>query len=549
MTSYEDSNREFERRIDSLQEKQKGSGIVTVPNPVQLGSSFTRTIGFDTAPSSSAIPISVPPRSKTPSQSPANEAVGLLSGSAPLGSSNKSASPDSDNNKSAVAKPKQNQKQNQQNQKQGQPNQQNQQNQQNQKQKQKQEKPAKEGESAKGSSRPSSANQQNQQNQKQSQKQNQSKPSAPAQFDIKRGKAEKNRVLDLKPSQKQVQLFSHLPQYERGTLKLKTSFSASEIHPAIVELGLKYAEGVITGSNARCVALIEAFQKVIKDFKAPTGVFWKEFELYSRPQVQFLVDSRPLAISMGNAINYMKLAVNATKNLAGDQEAKSYVVEKLDRFLQERIVIADDIIVGYACEKIYDGDVILTYGRSYVVEQVFLKAHELGKKFRVVIVDSRPKNEGKTLLHNLVQHGVKCSYVTINAISYVIKDMSKVFVGAYTMMANGNLVSRSGTGLVAMMAHSHHIPFIVCCETYKFTERVQLESFSFNELGDPEEIVKTDKYKSGILENWKNDPHLTVLNLMYDLTPSEFIVMIITEVGMIPATSIPAVLREYRLAL
>jgi translation initiation factor eIF-2B subunit delta len=51
------------------------------------------------------------------------------------------------------------------------------------------------------------------------------------------------------------------------------------------------------------------------------------------------------------------------------------------------------------------------------------------------------------------------------------------------MMANGNLISRVGTALVAMMAHAYHVPFIVCCETYKFTERVQLESISFNELG------------------------------------------------------------------
>jgi len=33
------------------------------------------------------------------------------------------------------------------------------------------------------------------------------------------------------------------------------------------------------------------------------------------------------------------------------------------------------------------------------------------------------------------------------------------------------------------MAKTYHIPFIVCCETWKFTEKVQLESISVNELG------------------------------------------------------------------
>lgn len=90
---------------------------------------------------------------------------------------------------------------------------------------------------------------------------------------------------------------------------------------------------------------------------------------------------------------------------------------------------------------------------------------------------------GKDLLKRLVKHGIQCTYVLINAISYIMKEVSKVFVGASTMMANGNLISRSGTAVIALMAHNYQVPFIVCCETYKFTERVQLESISFNELG------------------------------------------------------------------
>ena len=34
-----------------------------------------------------------------------------------------------------------------------------------------------------------------------------------------------------------------------------------------------------------------------------------------------------------------------------------------------------------------------------------------------------------------------------------------------------------------------------------------------------------------------------VLNLVYDVTPPEFVDMVITDVGMIPCTSVPVVLR------
>jgi translation initiation factor eIF-2B subunit delta len=37
-----------------------------------------------------------------------------------------------------------------------------------------------------------------------------------------------------------------------------------------------------------------------------------------------------------------------------------------------------------------------------------------------------------------------------------------------------------------------------------------------------------------------------MLNLVYDLTPAHYISQVITEVGIIPPTSVPVVIREYR---
>ena len=40
-------------------------------------------------------------------------------------------------------------------------------------------------------------------------------------------------------------------------------FSAENpIHPAILKLGIQYSKGIISGSNARCVALIHAMKQV-----------------------------------------------------------------------------------------------------------------------------------------------------------------------------------------------------------------------------------------------------------------------------------------------
>jgi translation initiation factor 2B subunit (eIF-2B alpha/beta/delta family) len=62
-------------------------------------------------------------------------------------------------------------------------------------------------------------------------------------------------------------------------------------------------------------------------------------------------------------------------------------------------------------------------------------------------------------------------------------QVSKVMIGAHALLSNGAVFSRVGTAVVCHMAHATHVPVIVCSETYKFCERVQLDSICFNELG------------------------------------------------------------------
>lgn len=46
-------------------------------------------------------------------------------------------------------------------------------------------------------------------------------------------------------------------------------------------------------------------------------------------------------------------------------------------------------------------------------------------------------------------------------------------------------------------------------------------------------------------DNLNSFSNLHFLNLLYDLTPAEYITVVVTEVGLIPCTSVPVVLREY----
>uniref|UniRef100_A0A8C2KMK9 Translation initiation factor eIF2B subunit delta n=1 Tax=Cyprinus carpio TaxID=7962 RepID=A0A8C2KMK9_CYPCA len=315
------------------------------------------------------------------------------------------------------------------------------------------------------------------------------------------------------------------------------------IHPSIVRLGLQYSQGIIAGSNARSVALLHAFKQVIQDYSTPPNEeLSRDLVNKLSPYISFLSQCRPLSASMGNAIKYIKKEISNIPSQCKEEEAKRILQECIDSYINEKIILASEAISKYAIEKISDGDVILVYGCSSLVNHILCEAFEKQRKFRVIVVDSRPRLEGREALRRLVKKGIRCTYVLISALSYILPEVSKVFLGAHALLANGYVMSRVGTSQIALVAKAYNVPVLVCCETYKFCERVQTDSFVSNELDDPDDLIVTRNGKTH-LENWQTVKSLGLLNLVYDVTPPDFVDLVITDLGMIPCTSVPVVLR------
>ncbi|KAI0228007.1 Translation initiation factor eIF-2B subunit delta [Lamellibrachia satsuma] len=357
-------------------------------------------------------------------------------------------------------------------------------------------------------------------------------------------KLEKQQVPQRTVVEKKVNLFSHLHQYEHEvSLTQSVPFSSGKIHPAIMKLGLQYAEGVICGSNARCVALLGALKQVISDYVTPPQKeLSRDLDAKIKPYISFLTQCRPLSVSMGNAIKYVKWQITHMPTEMSDAKAKELLYERIQLFVKTNILLAAQAISKSACTKIQNEDVILVYACSSLILRVLCDAHKSGQTFRVVVIDSRPKLEGREMLRRLVQQGIPCSYVLISAAAYVMKEVTKVLLGAHALLANGYVMSRVGSSQVALVAKSYNVPVLVCCETYKFCERVQTDSFVFNELGDPDDLVTTDCTMVP-LSDWRDMSYLSLLNLVYDVTPPELVSLVITEIGMVPCTSVPVVLR------
>ncbi|RFU30094.1 hypothetical protein B7463_g6251, partial [Scytalidium lignicola] len=353
---------------------------------------------------------------------------------------------------------------------------------------------------------------------------------------IRGGSQQLNGIVDQKED-KTVEFFRHL--YKPRTTAI--AGVSKDVHPAVLALGLQMSNYTLCGSCARLVATLQAFKRVVESYTTPSGnTLTRHFTPHVlSPQIEYLASCRPLSISMGNAIRWLKLEISKVDIDISDAEAKQGLCDAIDVFIRERVTFADEVIAQSAAEKIKDGDVILTYAKSSIVQKTLVKAYQEGKRFRVIVVDSRPLHEGKHLAAALVRLGMDVKYCLINGLSHNIPEATKIFVGAHAMMSNGRLYSRIGTALVAMEANSADKPVIVLCETIKFTERVALDSIVHNEIAPADELV----IPRGPLEKWVDIKNLQLCNPMYDVTPAEYIQMIITESGNVPPTSVPVLHR------
>lgn len=335
-----------------------------------------------------------------------------------------------------------------------------------------------------------------------------------------------------------VKLFSHL---ERSKTNVNLFVNNSQIHPSIARLGEQYAKRIIVGSNARCMAFLNAIKMVVQDFETPAKKeFNRSLEAFIANCVEYLQKCRTLAVSVINAHKSLKHVLMQLPKDEPESELKERLCTFIETYIENQIGKAAQAINSMMQKKINNGDVILTFGCSSLINYICEAAQDRKVDFRVVIVDSRPFCEGQELLRRLTAKEIPCSYVLINAISFVMPEVTKVLLGAHALLANGYVMARTGTAQVALVARSFNVPVLVCCETHKFSERFQTDAIVYNELGNPDDIVVDNKC---CLSNWQAKHKMSPLNLNYDITPPELVTAVVTEVSVLPCTSVPVILR------
>ncbi len=266
----------------------------------------------------------------------------------------------------------------------------------------------------------------------------------------------------------------------------------------------------------------------------------EDFISYMKKAAEYVKSSRPTAVSLPNAISYvMTRLLRASPGSV--EEAKQIVVSAAEEFI-EYSKNAVKVIAELGAKRIENGDVIMTHCHSTAAVSVIVEARNQGKVSKVYVKETRPKMQGLITAKALADAGLDVILIPDSSVRYFMKRVNKVVVGADTIAANGAVINKIGTSLVALAAKEARVRLYVAAETYKFSPQTVIGELVPIEVRDPREIVEDEWLKA--------NPQVRVYNPVFDVTPPEYIDAIITEKGIIPPqAAILILMEEYGLSI
>lgn len=232
-----------------------------------------------------------------------------------------------------------------------------------------------------------------------------------------------------------------------------------------------------------------------------------------------LLNSRPTAISLSNALRYMLERASGKEGLALIKSLKD-AVESLERFVersQRRIELV--------AESLFDTSrpvVIMTHCNSQTAIGVIRRGWELGGVKKVFAMEARPRYQGRITSNQLTSYGVNTCMIVDSACSYFMKEVDLVVVGADTVFQDGDLVNKIGTSTLAIVAKEWGVPFYSAASLLKMAPPGFSKEDLVIEMRPADEVAPPGDF-----------PGVDILNPAFDLTPSRNITGYITEEGIL----------------
>lgn len=260
-----------------------------------------------------------------------------------------------------------------------------------------------------------------------------------------------------------------------------------------------------------------------------------ETEFYRKlnEEVRRLIVTRPTAANLIWGINKM-MAVAAKNKKRGIATVRKVMAKEIPKMIAEDVK-RNRKMADLGVKLVEDKDRILTHCNAGALATagygtalgVIFAAFEDGKDIKVYVDETRPCLQGARLTTwELMQAGVPMVLIADGASGLLMREgeITKVFVGADRIAANGDVANKIGTYPISVVAKENKIPFYVVAPTSTVDLGTPQGRKIPIELRGPEEITMVGETQIA-------PDGVQVYNPAFDIVPAENVTAIITEKG------------------
>jgi ribose 1,5-bisphosphate isomerase len=182
-------------------------------------------------------------------------------------------------------------------------------------------------------------------------------------------------------------------------------------------------------------------------------------------------------------------------------------------------------LMRYGARLIPDRALVLTHCHSSTATGILMEAKRMGKRFKVVSFETRPRYQGRKTVKELADAGIDVTLAVDGAMALFMKKADLVLVGADSITSRGDLINKIGTSTIAHIARMYDVSFYVAAELAKYSPKTIYGTREKIEERDPKEV-------------WERPPRkVKIRNPAFEATAAKYINGYITEMGVIPAQS------------
>ncbi len=258
----------------------------------------------------------------------------------------------------------------------------------------------------------------------------------------------------------------------------------------------------------QCLAFLD--QLVVGSNAATAGVLVDDLEAACRR----LSKVRSSMVTIATTLELLRLDIQTARS-----EELALAVNLIRNLINEHRLQMESSL-RYACAFLKDivprGSRVLLHSYSSSIEAALPILKELDA--RLVVTESRPGMEGRQMAARAVESGLDVTLISDMGASLALKEVDICLFGADGIEKGGALINKTGTALMAAMAHNLGV------KVYSLAE--------IRKISMDEESVRLEEYEAA--EIWSEAPAgLKMRNIYFDRTLPRYVSGYVLEQGVI----------------